>query len=91
MEKKIIKIDILKKYKIKKISNINKLKSIKFNYAFICNPSSLHVKYAILLAKLGVNLFIEKPLSNSLKDVEKLKSIIQKKKYKMYVRFQLKI
>ena len=88
--KKNNQIDILKKYKIKKISNINKLKSIKFNYAFICNPSSLHVKYAILLAKLGINLFIEKPLSNSLKDVEKLKSIIQKKNIKCMLGFNLR-
>lgn len=88
--KKNNKIDILKKYKVKKISSLTKLKSMNFNYAFICNPSSLHVKYAILLAKLGINLFIEKPLSNSMKDVIKLKNIIKKKNIKCMLGFSLR-
>jgi predicted dehydrogenase len=88
--KKNNKIDIFKKYKIKKISSLTKLKSIKFDYAFICNPSSLHIKYAIQLAKLGINLFIEKPLSNSMKDVKKLKDIIKKKNIKCMLGFNLR-
>ena len=88
--KKNDKIDIFKKYKIKKISNLTKLKSIKFAYAFICNPSSLHIKYAIQLAKLGINLFIEKPLSNSMKDVKKLENIIKKKNIKCMLGFNLR-
>ena len=88
--KKYDKINVLKKYKVKKITNISKLKSINFDYAFICNPSSLHIKYAILLAKLGVNLFIEKPLSNSLKDVKKLERIIKKKNIKCMLGFNLR-
>jgi predicted dehydrogenase len=37
--------------------------------ALICSPSSLHLKTAIALAKNGIHLFIEKPLSNSLQGV----------------------
>ena len=88
--KKNSKIDIFKKYKIKKISSFTKLKTIKFDYAFICNPSSLHIKYAIQLAKLGINLFIEKPLSNSMKNVKKLKDIIKKKDIKCMLGFNLR-
>jgi len=88
--KKNIKVDILKKYKIKKISSLSELNSINFDFGFICNPSSLHVKFALILAKLGVNLFIEKPLSNSLKDVIKLKNIIKKKKIKCMLGFNLR-
>ena len=88
--KKNIKVDIFKKYKIKKISSLSKLSSINFDFGFICNPSSLHIKYAIILAKLGVNLFIEKPLSNSLKDVIKLKKIVKMKKLKCMLGFNLR-
>tara|TARA_B100000925_G_C22001632_1_gene471605 strand:+ start:1874 stop:2890 length:1017 start_codon:yes stop_codon:yes gene_type:complete len=83
-------INIFKKYKIKKISNLSKLKSMYFDYAFICNPTSLHIKYAIISAKLGINLFIEKPLSNSIKDTKKLENLIKKKKIKCMVGFNLR-
>lgn len=83
-------INILKKYKIKKISKFSEIKEYKINYAMICNPSSLHIKYAISLARLGLNLFIEKPLSNSLKDVNQLKKIIKEKKLKCMVGFNLR-
>ena len=54
--------------------------SLKFKpkIAFITNETSYHVSSAILLAKNGIHLFIEKPLSNSLKDMKKLYQIIEK-------------
>ena len=47
---------------------------------FITNETSLHVPIAIKLAQNGLDLFIEKPLSNSSKDIKKLYSIVKKKK-----------
>ena len=47
---------------------------------FVANVSSLHVDTALELANAGCHLFIEKPLSNSLQNVEKLSRIIKKKK-----------
>jgi len=46
----------------------------------ITNETSLHIPIAIKLAKEGLDLFLEKPLSNSLKDIEKLRAIVKKKK-----------
>ena len=46
----------------------------------IANETSLHIPIAIKLAKEGLDLFLEKPLSNSLKDIEKLRAIVKKKK-----------
>ena len=46
----------------------------------ITNETSLHLPITIKLAQNGLDLFIEKPLSNSLKDVEKLRAIVKKKK-----------
>ena len=50
------------------------------NIGFITNETSLHVPIAIKLAQNGLDLFIEKPLSNSSKDIKKLYSIVRKKK-----------
>jgi len=47
---------------------------------FITNETSLHIPIAIKLAQNGLDLFIEKPLSNSSKDIKKLYSIVKKKK-----------
>ena len=52
----------------------------KPNIAFITNETSFHVKTAIILAKNGISLFLEKPLSNSMVGVKKLRSIISKNK-----------
>ena len=47
---------------------------------FVTNVSSEHIKTSLLLAKAGCHIFIEKPLSNSLKDIEKLLNIVKKEK-----------
>lgn len=52
----------------------------KPNFAIICNETSFHIKTAIKLAKSGIHLFIEKPLSNSLKGINELMILTRKKK-----------
>jgi len=53
---------------------------LKYNpaIAFVTNETSLHSKNAIKLAKKGLDLFIEKPLSNTLKNLSELKKITKK-------------
>ena len=46
----------------------------------VTNVSKSHVTTALKLANIGCHLFIEKPLSNSLQNVDKLYRIIKKKK-----------
>ena len=48
--------------------------------AFITNETSKHIPIAIKLAKCGMDLFIEKPLSHSHLGLKTLKKIVQKKK-----------
>ena len=69
----------LKKH-AKVYSTIKQCLEEKPDIGIIANETSLHVPTAIKLAKAGLDLFLEKPLSNSLKDVEKLRTIIKKKK-----------
>ena len=53
--------------------------------AFITNETSFHTKYAIKLAQMKIDLFIEKPLSNSMKKIPYLKSIIKKHKLQVMI------
>lgn len=50
------------------------------DFAVIANPTSLHIPVATSLAKAGVHLFIEKPLSNSARDANELVKIVKNKK-----------
>lgn len=49
----------------------------KPSIAFITNPTSLHLHTAIVAAKAGCHLLIEKPLSNNIKDKAKIKHLTQ--------------
>jgi predicted dehydrogenase len=76
----IIKSNIQKKFNIKYFSSLKELKkeNIKIDIAFICTPSSFHVDEAIWLIKEKINIFVEKPLGSSNKNVNKLKRLLNK-------------
>ena len=82
------KLDLVKKG----IIEISETKSIqkKFDTVFICNPSSLHIKYALKFAKKNTALFIEKPISHNLYGISKLKNKIEENKVICAVGFQLR-
>ena len=68
-----------------KISNCkiftNILDALKENpdAALITNVTSLHIPTALKLAKYGIDIFIEKPLSNSTKEISQLLKLVKKK------------
>jgi len=70
----------LKNKKCKIFTSLDDCIKQKPDIAFIANTTNLHVKTAIKLANANIPLFIEKPLSNSTKDVKILLNIIKKKK-----------
>lgn len=75
-------------YNIKPVFSLNEAKKIKPDIVFITNPSAFHVKTALEFAKLGSDLFIEKPLGNDLKGLDELEKIISRKKLISYVGYQ---
>ena len=79
----------LKKKKIKEITDSTAQK-MKFDIVFICNPSSLHLKYAIKFAKKNTALFIEKPLSHNSDGLKTFKNKINKNKVICAVGYQLR-
>ena len=83
----------LNENKLKNITTFNSLKkSLNQNpdVAFICNTTSKHIDTAIECAKKGCHLFIEKPLSNNLKKIKILESIIKKKKIKVMIGYNMR-
>ena len=56
------------------------VESKKYDAAFVCTPPVYHVPIASYLAKKGIDLFIEKPLSNSLRGVDALIRLKNKNK-----------
>ena len=65
---------------IKIFTTIEQALKEKHDVAVICNETSLHVKTAIKFANKGCHIFLEKPISNSLKDIPPLIKIIKNKK-----------
>jgi predicted dehydrogenase len=76
--------------KIKIFNSLSECINEKPDVGIITNESSFHVQTAILLANAGIDLFIEKPLSNSLKDCKELLKIIKKKKLITQIGCQLR-
>ena len=73
-------LQLLKKKGVKVSNSLAECLKENPDIGIIANETVLHIPIAIKLAKEGLDLFLEKPLSNSLKDVEKLRAIVKKNK-----------
>ena len=71
-------------------SNIND--AIKFNpqIAVIANPATFHISTALILAKIGTHLLIEKPLSTSQNNVQNLINLCQQKKIVLLIGYNMR-
>lgn len=58
--------------------------------AVIANTSNRHLEVGIMLAKMGINLLIEKPLSSDFKKVKTLRRIALEKRITIHVGYNLK-
>ena len=80
--------NVIKRFNLKLVNSLTQVNSIRPDLAFICNPSPLHIKFAIFCAKIGSHLFIEKPISNNLSKINNLTKIIKEKKLAVSVGYQ---
>ena len=73
------RLKVEKDFKIKTYSSFDEL-VINFtpDAAIICTPNLHHIKNAIYFARKGINLFIEKPLSFDLTNIDTLELLIKK-------------
>ncbi len=71
--------EVEQEYKFKTYDNLDEALAQQPNAAFICTPTSLHIPPALLVARNGCHLFIEKPLSHSLGGVDELLELVAQK------------
>lgn len=75
---------------IKELYSWSQIKKIKPDVAFITNPTFLHVETALKCARLGMKLFIEKPIDCSLNNLTMLQKEILERKITAYVAYVLR-
>ena len=73
-------LGFLKKRGIKIYNSLEESLEDKPDIGFITNETSLHIPTALKLANAGLDLFIEKPLSNSMTGIKQLEKIVRKKR-----------
>ncbi len=66
-------------------SSVKDASQESYDAVFITNETALHIPTAVKFAEKGYNLFIEKPLSNNLEDVDKLVSLVSKHNLKVMI------
>lgn len=75
--------ELAKKYQVKIYENLTSALREKWNAVFICTSPSNHIEIALKAAEERTPIFIEKPLSNNLRNIQIL--IKKIKKYKIPV------
>ena len=75
-------------YDVKIYNNLQEVLDLNPNLAVISTPSSSHLKYAQICADKGVNILVEKPLSNSIDGVQKLIKTLEKNRVALRVGLQ---
>lgn len=76
------------KYNLKVFDDMEKALEIQPDIVFICNPTSLHMEAMLKAAEAGCNFFVEKPISNSLENIDLLTKRIKDKRIITYVGYQ---
>ena len=74
----------------KEFNNIKDAIEFKPDIAFITNPTFLHINTALKCAEKNIHMFIEKPISHNLENVDKLEKEIQKRKLITYIAYNLR-
>lgn len=75
---------------IREISSWQEMDKIRPQAALISNPTSLHIETALPCAEREIPLFVEKPINNSTKELERLLALVRKAKTASYVAYVLR-
>jgi len=61
-------------FQCKVITKVAEVEDLQPDAIFICNPTSLHGDWVEIAAKIGSHVFVEKPLTHSQDDLNRIKS-----------------
>ncbi|MFM2097339.1 MAG: putative oxidoreductase YdgJ [Planctomycetota bacterium] len=85
------RVSVQEKYGLSRaFAGLDAVRPGQFDAAVICTPASLHIAQACELASLGLDLLIEKPLSTSLEQIDRLQSIVRERERKAAVAYVLR-
>lgn len=79
-----------KKYKIQTCTDLERAFNKNVDAALVCTPPNTHIPIARKIVERGAHVFIEKPLSNSLKGARELIELAKKKKLVVFVGYNLR-
>jgi predicted dehydrogenase len=82
--------DLEKKYGIEVHARLDNALLERPDAVFVCNPSSHHMAVALKAARVGCNLFIEKPLSHEWVGVRELTDVVEAKDLVALVGYQMR-
>jgi predicted dehydrogenase len=82
--------DVEQRFNLRVFTDLSDALSTRPDAAFICNPTSLHLPPALAAARAGCHLFIEKPLSHTLEEVDELIGIVERQSLIATVAYQLR-
>jgi predicted dehydrogenase len=77
-------------YCIRVFPGLDEALAEKPEIAFVCNPSNLHVKAALACTRAGCDVFIEKPLADSMEGTEDLVRAVDEGKRIAMVGYQMR-
>ena len=75
-------------YGVKIFPDLNSALDCKPDLAVISTPSSMHMNYVKLMISMGIDVFVEKPLSNTLDGFDEIMKLIQLNNVRFNVGFQ---
>lgn len=78
-------------YDIKGFDDLNMALKEKPDIAFITNPNSMHIACALKAAEHGIDIFMEKPVSDNMDGIDELARIVKEKNLILYVGFQMRM
>ncbi len=81
-------ITLQEKFGLRVYEDFEKALDEKPDIVLIANPNSMHLPFAVRAAERGCHLFIEKPLSDGMEGVEKLRGLVKSKGLVCYVGYQ---
>ncbi len=83
-------VTLEEKFDLRIYLDLEQALALKPEAVFVCNPSSLHIPAAMRAAREGCHLFIEKPLSNNLAQVNELIELVENRGLKAVVGYQMR-
>ncbi len=79
-----------KKHHLRLFSDLAPALEEKPEAVFVCTPTSLHMPTALRAAQAGCHLFIEKPLSHNLEQVDELIDLVERQRLTAVVGYQMR-